>query len=157
MPNDMCKIIYEVPNILWCCKEIWDKKSSGKNDTNDRSIDIWSRCAYKGCKTTVERNYEDRGKFKWKHSELQVGVKILLDQQNERSTTCADKVKIREYEPVLIIKPKDESQGTRKTIEEIKEKIDPITVNISDVKSAGEVDITIDYKGIVELSKVQKL
>ncbi|KAF2895223.1 hypothetical protein ILUMI_10946 [Ignelater luminosus] len=78
--------------------------------------------------------------IKGKNSELEVGVKTLLDKQDERNTTYADKIKTRKYEPVLVIKPKSESQ-----------------VNISGVKSASKGGIIIECKDKDALSKLKNV
>lgn len=121
------KVISEKNNVLWSC----DVCGIGKSNSLRKIFDKY------------EKAFVD----------LASDIKSLTSKPSEQKISYADKVK--SSEPVLVIKPKDESQKSVTTREEVKELIDPTDIEISGLKTISNGGIAIECKNKEAISKLK--
>uniref|UniRef100_A0A1Y1KHS9 CCHC-type domain-containing protein n=1 Tax=Photinus pyralis TaxID=7054 RepID=A0A1Y1KHS9_PHOPY len=80
----------------------------------------------------------------------------VLQTQSEVKLTYADKLKQKTYDPVIIVKPKDANQPSKQTFTTLKENIDPITREVTGMKTLRRGTIVVECKNKEAAAKLKE-
>jgi hypothetical protein len=112
------------PNMKWIC----DDCLSTMSDIKEKLNVIWAFLL------------ENNGKFK------EINERLEKISESGKKESYADKVKLKQSDPVIVVTPKDANQKSIDTRSEIKAKIDPKSLPVTGLRTISKGKVVIEIK-----------